>query len=88
MPTANNDAPHATGRPETKLAIQPELLDIQAVTRLLGDCSSRHIHRLVDAHRMPRPVKLGTLLRWRRSEMLNWISAGCPSLGDGRGAQE
>ncbi len=56
-----------------------ELLDVQAVAALLGGCSSRHIFRLSDSGKMPRPVKLGTLVRWRRSDIAAWISAGCPS---------
>ena len=60
--------------------VSPELLDVRAVAALLGGCSTRHIYRLADAGRMPRPVKLGTLVRWRRAEVLDWISAGCPAV--------
>ncbi len=55
---------------------QPALLDVQAVAALLG-CSTRTIYRLTDADRMPRPVRLGTLVRWNRDELLNWIASGC-----------
>ena len=27
----------------------------------------------------PMPIRLGRSLKWRRSEMLAWIEAGCPS---------
>lgn len=54
-----------------------ELLDVKGVAALLA-CSKRHIFRLADAGRMPRPVRLGTLVRWRKAEVLDWISAGCP----------
>ena len=53
------------------------LLDIRAVAALLN-CSVRHVHRLRDAGRMPQPVKLGSLSRWRRGELEEWIAAGCP----------
>ncbi|HEX2972658.1 MAG TPA: helix-turn-helix domain-containing protein [Tepidisphaeraceae bacterium] len=56
-----------------------ELLDVQAVATLL-DCSSRHVYRLSDAGRMPRPVKLGALVRWNRATVLEWINAGCPEV--------
>jgi excisionase family DNA binding protein len=59
--------------------VSTELLDVKAVALLLGGCSVRHVYRLADAGRMPRPVKLGTLVRWRRAELEAWIDAGCPS---------
>jgi excisionase family DNA binding protein len=54
------------------------LLDVKAVAAML-DCSTRHVHRLADAGRMSRPIKLGALVRWRRAEVLAWIADGCPS---------
>ena len=59
-----------------------ELLDVRGVATLL-DCSTRHVYRLADAGRMPRPVKLGSLVRWRRAELDAWINAGCPSQQSG-----
>jgi excisionase family DNA binding protein len=62
------------------------LLDVQAVAGLLN-CSPRHVYRMTDAGRMPRPVRLGALVRWRRSTgdpatgIEDWIAAGCPSSG-------
>ena len=61
------------------------LLDVRAVAKLL-DCSSRHVYRLADAGKLPRPVKLGQLVRWRRAEMLGWIADGCPAVRSARGA--
>jgi excisionase family DNA binding protein len=55
------------------------LLDVQAVARLL-DCSSRHICRLADAGRMPAPIRLGALVRWRRADLDSWLANGCPSV--------
>ena len=54
-----------------------QLLDVQAVARLL-DCSPRHVYRLSDSGDMPRPVKLGALVRWSRQSIQEWIQAGCP----------
>jgi excisionase family DNA binding protein len=52
------------------------LLDVRAVAALLG-CSPRHVYRLADAGRMPAPVKIGALVRWRRQSIEEWISGGC-----------
>jgi excisionase family DNA binding protein len=58
-------------------SVEPALLDVRAVARLL-DCSWRHVYRLADAGKMPGPVRLGTAVRWRRSDLVAWIDAGCP----------
>lgn len=63
--------------------VTAELLDVRAVGALLGDCSIRHVYRLADSGRMPRPVKLGNLVRWRRTELERWISEGCPPVKAG-----
>lgn len=55
------------------------LLDVNALARMLG-CSARHVYRLCDSGRMPRPVKLGALNRWQREAIENWVRQGCPSL--------
>lgn len=63
--------------------VNTRLGDVQAVAELI-DCSSRHIYRLSDAGKMPRPVKLGALCRWNLTEIEDWISAGCPSVRTAR----
>ena len=40
--------------------------------------SARHLRRLSDAGRVPRPVRIGRAVRWRSAEIRAWISAGCP----------
>lgn len=62
-----------------------ELLDVGAVAALL-DCSRRHVYRLSDAGQMPRPLKLGALVRGRRASILDWIESGCPPVRSMRGA--
>lgn len=64
--------------PSHETTTTPELLPIGEVARLLG-CSPRHVWRLADSDRMPRPVKLGAASRWRRAELLRWLDAGCPA---------
>lgn len=56
----------------------PAMLSVDDVAGLLA-CSSRHVYRLADMGRMPRPVKLGALVRWSRAAIETWIAAGCPS---------
>ena len=56
----------------------PALLDIATVARMLS-CSVRHVHRLRDSRRMPHPIKLGALVRWRLTDIEEWVAEGCPS---------
>jgi predicted DNA-binding transcriptional regulator AlpA len=65
-----------------------KLLHVQAVARMLG-CSPRHVYRLSDAGRMPGPVKLGSLVRWKLSgpgSITEWLDQGCPSARNTKGA--
>jgi excisionase family DNA binding protein len=65
-----------TSLPAAPVRDPAALLDVQAVAALLH-CSSRHVYRLADAGRMPSPVKLGALVRWRRQDLDNWLASGC-----------
>ena len=65
------------GLPARGSAGAPLLLDVAEVGRLLT-CSQAHVRRMADAGRMPRPVKLGTLVRWKRAEIDQWLADGCP----------
>lgn len=56
-----------------------ELLNVTAVAELLA-CSTRTVRRLADSGAMPRPVRLASLIRWRRSDITAWLADGCPSL--------
>lgn len=59
--------------------LEAELLDVAAVATVLK-CSERHVFRLSNGGQMPSPIKLGTLVRWNRVEITEWIAAGCPSV--------
>ena len=65
---------------ERPAALPPATLldDVQQVADRLG-CSARHIYRLSDAGRMPAPVRLGSLVRWSRVAIDEWVAAGCPN---------
>lgn len=52
------------------------MLDVKGVASVLR-CSIRHVYRLADAGKMPRPIKLGQLCRWRLGELRAWIDDGC-----------
>ena len=64
------DEPHDHDHP-------PAMLTVHDVARILG-CSARTVYRLTDSGRVPRPVKLGSLVRWPRETIEQWIAQGCP----------
>ena len=43
-------------------------------------CSTRHIDRQVDAGKMPKPLRIGHVLRWRREDIEQWLADGCPAV--------
>ena len=57
-----------------------ELIDIDRLATRLG-CSTRHVRRLAAIGRIPRPIKLGALLRWVTTDIDQWMAAGCPHCG-------
>jgi excisionase family DNA binding protein len=54
------------------------MLSVQDVAKLM-QCSDRHLCNLRRAGRMPAPVKLGTLVRWPRKVIEDWVANGCPA---------
>jgi excisionase family DNA binding protein len=60
------------------------LLDVKAVAALLA-CSTRTCYRLADGGLMPRPRKLGALVRWSKADLDQWIAAGCPRVRTSKG---
>ena len=56
-----------------------QLLDVRRVAALLG-CSARHVYRLADAGKMPRPRHVGTLVRWSKAEIEAWVADGCKAV--------
>jgi excisionase family DNA binding protein len=63
----------------TQSGNDPLLLSARDVATLL-QCSDKHIQNLRIAGRIPAPVKLGTLVRWPRQVIEQWIEAGCPAV--------
>ena len=57
----------------------PAMLTVHDVARMLN-CSDRTVYRLTDSGRMPKSVKLGTLVRWSKTVIERWITNGCPNV--------
>ena len=70
MTSAFNPAPRLT-------KADPELYTASEVATLLR-CSQRQVWRLRDGGRMPQALRVGRLVRWRKSVIADWIGAGCP----------
>ena len=89
--TTQTTATHAVAKPDiasTHAMLPPKppaaaLIDVKAVAALCV-CSTRHIRRLVDEGKMPRPTRLGALVRFNRATIDAWIAAGCPSMKGGK----
>ena len=54
-------------------------LTAREVGQLLG-CSERHIRRMRSAGKLPRPVKIGGAVRYKRNDIEKWLELGCPDL--------
>lgn len=54
-----------------------ELLDAKAVGQILR-VTRRHVYRLMNKKQIPQPLRVGGVLRWRRIELQEWLSAGAP----------
>lgn len=58
---------------------QRAMMSVDDVAMEIG-CCSRSVRRWVDSGRMPKPIKLGSLVRWPRSVIEQWIAEGCPNV--------
>lgn len=72
---------------ETAVTTDGSLLVSTTQLAKLLQLSVRSVWRLRSAGKLPREVRIGRCVRWRRDEILAWIHAGCPSLrSSGTGA--
>jgi prophage regulatory protein len=46
----------------------------------LAQISTRSVWRLRDAGKIPMPVRVGGQVRWRFSDITQWIAEGCPAV--------
>ncbi len=59
-------------------SFEGELIDIIEAARMCGMSKSMY-KKLFSMEQTPEGIKLGRLRRWRRTEILAWINAGCPN---------
>jgi excisionase family DNA binding protein len=70
METIPNKGGHST-----KL-MPPALLDFPEAAAMLA-ISTRHLRRLADSGRGPRPVRLGKAVRFRLADIEEFVANGC-----------
>lgn len=69
--------PTAPAGPAPDSPPSPALLNASDLATLLN-CSPKTIYRLNDRGALPRPIRLGAMLRWSRPVIERWIAEGCP----------
>ena len=55
-----------------------KLMNVNQVAHFLG-VSTRQVWNLRADGLLPQPVRLGRSSRWRGTELIAWVDAGCPS---------
>lgn len=55
------------------------LIPADKVAELMA-ISKRTLWRLLSAGKLPEPVRLGSVVRWKRDEIEEWIEGGCRPL--------
>lgn len=64
--------------PQTRATSGPAVMLTAADVATLLACSTKTVYRMVDRGAIPRPIRLGGLLRWRRAQFEQWLADGCP----------
>jgi len=67
----------AIGEFEGRQVGEPVMMTARELATLLR-VSARQIWRMLSAGRLPQPVRLGGVVRWRVAEVEKWIGEGCP----------
>lgn len=65
------------------VAILPELLTTAQAAKLCG-IGERTLWRYSHSGRAPAPVRIGSAVRYRRAELMEWIGNGCPAIDSAR----
>ena len=55
------------------------LIPAEKVAEMLG-ISKRTLWRLLSAEKLPEPIRLGSVVRWNKEEIEQWVGDGCPPL--------
>ncbi len=66
--------------PPKDRASEALLIDAEAVAGMLG-ISTRSVWRLLSAGKLLEPIRIGGSVRWRKSEVEQWVESGCPAPG-------
>jgi excisionase family DNA binding protein len=64
-------------RPMESQEVTPLLIPVQTVAKLLG-ISTRSVWRLHSSGKIIEPVRIGSLVRWKRDDLQRWVNEGCP----------
>jgi predicted DNA-binding transcriptional regulator AlpA len=54
------------------------LIEVKTTAKLLN-VPERMVYRMADQKLAPGPVRSGALVRWRLTEIIEWVDSGCPS---------
>ena len=84
MATVSSSTPHDRDDGLNAVPLrQSLLLTVEELAALLK-ISVRSVWRMQSAHQIPKPVRLAGSVRWRLSEIQDWVDAGCPPLDNGK----
>jgi excisionase family DNA binding protein len=63
----------------TVRTVDPLVITVEELAELM-QTSVRSIWRWNSQHSIPKPLRIGGSVRWRRDEVLKWIEQGCPAV--------
>ena len=75
IPFAKSESRIAKRRADQPVDV--ELVNARELAKILS-VSERTLYRLKSTGELPTPVVLGGSVRWRLSEIRQWIANGCP----------
>jgi len=79
----NGTTPSKSRPQDAWLANQPStvlLVDKKEAAAMLKVCD-KTLWNLHTTGRMPKPIRIGSAVRWSYEELRAWVAAGCPELG-------
>lgn len=63
-----------------------EFYTAEELATYLNRCQ-KTVYRMRSAGKLPKPIMLGKMPRWRKRDIENWLANGCPSLGLARSSR-
>jgi excisionase family DNA binding protein len=63
--------------------VKPLLITVDELSEILG-ISPRSIWRQLSSGQMIKPIRIGGSVRWRLTEVEEWVAAGCPEVSGWR----